>query len=257
VNLKITRRRIAMVALPALLAGGATTAFAAAGDSNVIHACAGAHGALRLAAKCKPNEKAVAWSVTGPAGAQGPAGPAGAQGPAGPAGAAADPASVVGGKVLQGGDADIFAKIDGIAGESTDPQHAGEVDVLAFGTKVTNAGAGSAGGGGGGSKPQFDAITFSKLYDAASPKLFQRVATAQHIPSVTFTFRRPGANGATFLTYKLSDVLVSSDEVGGEDEKPGLERVELTFAKVEISYQPAGGGAPVTAGFDVKTNTSA
>ncbi len=74
---------------------------------------------------------------------------------------------------------------------------------------------------------------------------------------MTFTFRRPGENGATYLTYKLSDVLVSSDTVGGTHEPPGLENVELTFSKVQITYTPAGGGAPVTAGWDVKANQSA
>lgn len=70
---------------------GASLALAASGG-GVIHACANKKsGALRVAAKCKKNEKAVSWSIQGPAGnagSQGAPGPQGAAGPQGSAGAA-------------------------------------------------------------------------------------------------------------------------------------------------------------------------
>jgi type VI protein secretion system component Hcp len=71
------------------------------------------------------------------------------------------------------------------------------------------------------------------------------------------TFRRPGPQGATFLTYTLSDVIVTGYDQGGTKEKPGLEGVDLSFSKIQVSFQPAGGGAPVTAGWDVKANAPA
>jgi hypothetical protein len=65
-----------------LAAGGA--AWAAAGTSSTIHACAKKHGgALRLATHCRRSESAVSWSKVGPAGRRGPAGPAGKTGAAG------------------------------------------------------------------------------------------------------------------------------------------------------------------------------
>ena len=39
---------------------------------------------------------------------------------------------------------------------------------------------------------------------------------------------------------------------GGAKERPLLEQVALNFAKVEISYTPAGGGTPITAGVNLK-----
>jgi type VI secretion system secreted protein Hcp len=119
-----------------------------------------------------------------------------------------------------------------------------------------NSGGGDAGGGGGAGKVAFSTVKFAKLYDSASPKLFQRLASGQHIPSVTFSFRRPGADGPDFLTYKPTDVVVAGYEQGGLKERPLLEQVELSFAKVQISYTPAG-GAPIAAGWDVEANTSA
>ncbi len=136
-NLKLTRRRMALLAVPAVLAAGAGTALAATSDSDVIRACAGPNGVLRLADNCNRAETPLVWNVQGAPGQPGPAGPQGG----------ADPASVIGGKPLAGGDADMFARIDGIPGESTDLQHQGEIDVTAFGAGVKNAG-GAAGGGG-------------------------------------------------------------------------------------------------------------
>src|SRR5206468_396376 len=102
----------------------------------------------------------------------------------------------------------------------------------------------------------FSDVRISKLYDSSSPKLMLHTATGEHIPVVVFTFRRPGTHGDAFLTYKLTDVVVTDDEQGGDKDRPLLEHVDLNFAKVEVTYVPAGGGAPVTAGWDVKANKS-
>ena len=258
IRMRFRRRAVALM-VPVVVAVGAGSALAAAAnDGAVVRACAAKNGkALHLAGaggKCAKGETALAWNQKGPAGAAGApgaAGPAGAVGPAGPAGAAGDATNVVGGETLTGGQADGFLKIDGIAGESADPAHAGEIDVKAFGFGGKNTPSG-AGGGGGAGKVAFSDVTFSKLYDASSPKLFQRLATGQHIPSMTFSFRRPGTTNGEFLTYKLSDVVVTSYDQGGAKERPLLERIELNFAKVEISYTPAGGGSPITAGVNLK-----
>jgi hypothetical protein len=54
-----------------LAAGGAGWALGATGASS-IHACASKkNGALRLAARCGRKERAVSWSVQGPAGGPG------------------------------------------------------------------------------------------------------------------------------------------------------------------------------------------
>jgi len=55
------------LAVVAALAAGGGWAFAATTASNgVIHACAAKHGgALRLARRCKRNERAVSWNVRG------------------------------------------------------------------------------------------------------------------------------------------------------------------------------------------------
>ena len=138
---------------------------------------------------------------------------------------------------------EITALIDGIAGEST--TRAGEIDVKSFSFGGRNSPSGGAGGAG---KVQFNNLRFSKHYDSASPALMLRMASGQHIKSATFRFAR--------LIYKLSDVTVVGFEQGGDDNPPLLEHVELSFAKVQVSYQPLNGGPPITAGWDVKGNVS-
>jgi hypothetical protein len=78
----LTYPKVAATIAVFLAAGGA--AWAAAGTSSTIHACAKKHGgALRLATHCRRSESAVSWSKVGPTGRRGPAGPAGKTGAAG------------------------------------------------------------------------------------------------------------------------------------------------------------------------------
>jgi hypothetical protein len=75
------------VALAALLAASTGWAVAATSTSPVIRACANKKtGALRLASKCRRNERRVNWNVHGPVGLQGLRGTAGQSGLQGPKG---------------------------------------------------------------------------------------------------------------------------------------------------------------------------
>jgi type VI secretion system secreted protein Hcp len=220
-----------------VVAGAAGSAIAVAADDPApIRACVTKKGALRIATTCKKGETPLTWNAKGPAGAPGAAGPAGAPGPAGPAGRFE---SNVGGDPLEGGQAEMTAKLDGVA-DAIAPKS------FALNAKNTTS---STGGGGGAGKVEFGNLRFAKLYDASSPKLLLRTATGQHIPSATFTLREDGA----VVTYKLSDVVVVDYEQGGDKDRPLLEHVELSFAKVEVSFQPANGAA-VTAGWDIRLN---
>jgi type VI secretion system secreted protein Hcp len=243
-------RRIALIAVPAIAVAGAGTAIAASSNDDTIRACVSKNGAVTIidGTQCGSKETLLTWNQTGPAGAAGAQGPAGPQGPAG-AGGTID-SNIVGGDPLEGGQAAGLALLDGVTGDAA----GGALDVKSFRFGGKNT-VGTGSGGGGAGKVAFDDVRFQKLYDSSSPTLMLRMASGQHIPSVTFTFRRPGAGGATFLTYKLTDVVVTSYLQGGDKERPLLENVELNFSRVEITFQPAT-GAPVKTGWDVKTNQS-
>ena len=268
---RLPRSRTAKIALPTVAALGAGGAFAAAaipGADGTITGCymsaGGAQGNLRVIEEgetCGKNETQIKWNQKGVPGDRGPEGPAGPQGPTGqqgPAGANGSEALLIGGEALNSGRADGFVEIDGIKGESANSKLGDAIDIKSFSFGVTNSGSAHVGGGAGAGRASFSSFKFNKLYDAASPPLFAATASGKHIPSATFSFRRTGENPLTFLTVKLSDVIVTGYQQGGTKEPPLLEAVSLDASKIEIEYKPqrADGslGTPVRSSFDLAAN---
>jgi type VI secretion system secreted protein Hcp len=265
----MSRRRALKIALPAALALGAGTAVAIAAipaSDGTIHACYATNGTPTGAARivdetdtCAATEKPLTWNQTGPTGPAGPGGPSGPPGDSGSSGSGSfggsgsDTGSQGGGP-----SAEIFLKLDGISGESTDQDHKGEIDVEAFTFNAKRA------TGSGNGKVKFAPLRVIKVYDASSPKLMQAAASGHHIKSAVLTFRRSGdPNGVEFLTYKLSDIVVSSYQEGGAnvDQRTlgSLEdEVGLNPAKVQVTEKTVAAngkaGPVVSASFDIKHN---
>ena len=153
----------------------------------------------------------------------------------------------------------IFAKINGIKGESTDAKHKDEIEVLSWSWGVAQGGSMAHGGGGGAGKATFADFVFSHHIDKASPLLLKACATGQHIPDATVTQRKAGAAQQEFLVIKMTDVLVTSVANGGAVEGDTThETVALAFAKVDVEYKPQKADGSLDAGlhfkYDLKTN---
>jgi type VI secretion system secreted protein Hcp len=155
---------------------------------------------------------------------------------------------------------DYFLKIDGIPGESLDAKHKGEIDVVAWSWGESNpVQPGGPGGGGGAGKVQMHDFNFTAATSKASPALMLAGASGKHLKSAVLTARKAGKAQAEFLTFSLSDVLVSAYQVGGsEGEVVPMDSVSLNFSKIQVEYKeqkPDGSlGASVKAGWDVKQN---
>lgn len=155
---------------------------------------------------------------------------------------------------------DYYLKLDGIEGESTDDKHKGEIDIDSFSFGVTQAGSHSARGGGGAGKAVFQDMHFVSKISKASPKLMEACACGTHIKTATLVSRKAGGAQEEYLTYKLSDVLVSSYQVGGAGHSDIVptDQFSINFAKIEITYkeQKAEGalGGTVKSGYDIKAN---
>jgi type VI secretion system secreted protein Hcp len=244
------------VALPtaALLGGGTAVALAAipSASDNVIHACYSTTGTGTTAGQlrvidadanqpCAAGEATLTWNQTGPTGPQGPPGDVGPSGDSGSSGGGSFGGGSFGGsdttsQQAGGPNADIFLKLDGISGDSTDDKHKGEIDVEAVAYDVKHS-----------NKSTTALLRIDKVYDSSSPKLLSAAATGRHIKSGTITFRvsggssgSSGSSDSDFLTYKLSDIAVSSYEQGGSnpDQKPlgSLEEeVGLTAGKLAVT----------------------
>ncbi len=156
-------------------------------------------------------------------------------------------------------DADCYLKIDGIEGESLDNDHAGEIEVLSWSWGASQPGSMAYGSGGGAGKVNMQDFSFSMRNGKASPNIMLACASGKHIKSAKLTCRKAGGEQEEYLTFTLSDCLISSYQTGGSGggDLP-IESVSINFAKVEMQYKPQGSdgslGSLVKTGWDLKTN---
>jgi type VI secretion system secreted protein Hcp len=134
---------------------------------------------------------------------------------------------------------DYFIKFDGIKGESTDAKHKDEVDIESWSWGETHAAGSGPGGGAGAGKVSMQDFFFTMKLNRASISLMKVCATGQHIKTATLTARKAGKEQLEYLTFKFSDVLVSSYQTGGsEGSDIEIDAVALNFAKIEVEYKP-------------------
>lgn len=170
---------------------------------------------------------------------------------------------------------DIFLKLEGIEGESTDAKHKGEIVVLSYEQSVAQPPAGPSGSGGAAiGRARFSGVRFRKPVDKSSVPMLLACSSGRHIPRGVFTFRRGGATTVEFYTVRLTDVLVtevvqvagagqqyplSFDALNaGSDSSGFLDEVTLAYGKIEWTYQevlPDGtAGGSITGGWDLTAN---
>jgi type VI secretion system secreted protein Hcp len=153
---------------------------------------------------------------------------------------------------------DYFLKIDGIPGESPDSKHKGEIEVQAWSWGEANPPPPGAGGtGSAAGKVQIQDLNFTARTSKASPNLLLACASGKHFKSAVLTARKAGKPQAEFLTFSLSDVLVSVYQIAGaEGDVVPMDSFSLNFSKIQVEYkeQKADGslGASTKAGWDVK-----
>lgn len=154
--------------------------------------------------------------------------------------------------------ADIFLKLDGIAGESLDDKHKGEIEIESFSWGVSQSGSLAAGSGAGTGKAQFQDFHFSSAVSKASPNLFIKCVTGAHIKQADLYVRKSGERPVDFYHIKMTDVLISSYNSAGSNGAIPQDAASLNFAKIEFSYttQRADGAAgdTITTGWDLKAN---
>jgi type VI secretion system secreted protein Hcp len=148
-----------------------------------------------------------------------------------------------------------FLKVDGIAGESTSAKYAGAIEVQSWTWGVVAGVSGGSGGGAGTGKATFQDLHVSTLISKASPLLLKACATGTHVKTVTLHGVKAGEKAQEFLTYTLSDVVITAVQQGDADSGAPVEHVSFGFRKVKVDYRPqkADGSlaAAVTFAYDV------
>jgi type VI secretion system secreted protein Hcp len=155
---------------------------------------------------------------------------------------------------------DYFLKIEGIEGESQDHKHKGEIELESWSWGETNQGTSSHGSGAGAGKVSMQDFHFVMKINKASPKLMLACATGEHIKSCTMVARKAGTQQQEYVTYKFTDVLISSYQTGGSagSSVVPMDQISFNFAKIELEYKeqkPDGSlGGAVKVGYDIKKN---
>lgn len=162
---------------------------------------------------------------------------------------------------------DYFLKLDGIAGESTDDKHKGEINLDSFSWGVSQTAARGGGGGAGTGKAVFQDFHFTMRASKASPQLFLATASGRHIKSAVLVGRKAGGEQTPaneFIKYTFSDVVLDAyGEAGSADVIE--DQAAFRYAKVvdttvggplgvtpaalgAIAFDPATGQAEIVAG---------
>jgi type VI secretion system secreted protein Hcp len=133
-----------------------------------------------------------------------------------------------------------YIKFDGVDGES---QATGHKDWIIIQSLTAGLRRPAADGAGMTNVPLADIVVVKSL-DKSSPKLAEAVATGHVFPSVTFHLTRnlgPDQE-ATYYTYELKNVLVTSYQVGGgggSSEARPMESFSLNFEEIKVTYVPS------------------
>ena len=140
--------------------------------------------------------------------------------------------------------ADIFAKIGDIKGESTDDKHKDQISVLSWSWGVTG--------------PQRKTpacpheFTINKFVDAATPFLVSAAAQGATFPEAVIAINKPGKDPTDYLVWTFKGVVIAGiTSAGGSNTAAVSESLSFNYASATIAYrmqQPDGSyGTAVTA----------
>lgn len=136
---------------------------------------------------------------------------------------------------------DVFLKIDGIDGESTDDKHKKWIEIQAFNHSVYQpVSAPSGTGGRTGGRADFADMAVSKTMDLATPSLYFHCTTGKHIPKVEIECCLATGDKHTFMKYTLENVIISSVSSSGSsgDEARPSEQLTFAYGKITWEYTP-------------------
>ncbi|WP_017347166.1 Hcp family type VI secretion system effector [Pantoea sp. A4] len=157
---------------------------------------------------------------------------------------------------------DMYLKVDGVTGESTDSNHTGWIDISSFSWGATQPNNTTTGGGGGAGKVKFDDLSVNAKIDKATTAMLKKCATGAHISEIQVSICKAGGTQVEYTRITLTDVLISNVHYSGAaaDDTVGI-TYAFQAAKVKQQYweQSTSGtkGAESSAGWNIKTNTEA
>lgn len=158
---------------------------------------------------------------------------------------------------------DMFLKIEGIDGESTDDKHSKWMEINSYSHGVSQPVSGASGTGGrSGGRADFQNFTITKTVDTATPDLYIYCCKGKHIPKIEVECCLASEDKHVFMKYTLEDVIISSISAGGSsfDVRPA-ETLSFAYGKIKWEYTPidqtGAAGATADRTWDLEKNTQA
>ncbi len=134
---------------------------------------------------------------------------------------------------------DMFLKVGNIKGESTDPAHPQEINVLAWSWGMSRPAPPIPGGGTAISKVSLSSLSLTKYVDSSSAPLMKYCATGKTLSNAQLTLRTAGDQPLEFCTITMTNVMIvgiASGGSGGEDRL--TENITLDFETLNVIYHP-------------------
>ncbi|MDN3518506.1 type VI secretion system tube protein Hcp [Aquisalimonas lutea] len=157
----------------------------------------------------------------------------------------------------------IHLHIDGLRGDSADARHQGDIDViqLAWGCRRRITARASTRYDRESASAELQKLTFTKHMDRATPLLFIESCCGRG-RTMTLELCRTGTGSGSepYARYTLHHALLSDYHMAGwsEDEERPLEKIKISFSKLEVAYMPHDDDnnplPPIVVGFDARTN---
>jgi type VI secretion system secreted protein Hcp len=149
--------------------------------------------------------------------------------------------------------ADMFLKMAGVTGEAGDEDHKGEIEVVSWswGMESPTSITGQAKG-----KARLTELTVIKRVDISTPTLMTFLRNNKLTPTATLTVRKAGTKPLEYLKVDLTNVRVTAIKTDTQGPEL-LDRVQLGFTKIRVTYTPQQSGTGAKGGGDVQFEADA
>lgn len=133
---------------------------------------------------------------------------------------------------------DAYLKLEGIKGESIQPNHTGEIEVQAFQFGANNMADVVTGTGAGTGSANLSGLSVMKKFDAASAELFQSCCQGKHFDKATLSvYKAAGDKALKYITFDMENVFVDNINWSGSDGGGiPMENLGIVFSKILVTY---------------------
>lgn len=140
----------------------------------------------------------------------------------------------------------LYLKLEGIDGESTDADHEGEINVLSLSWEASiRATSTLAGRGPGKARVSVQDISFTKYVDKASPELRRFAASGEPIPEAVFILRTTCGDEQKLYEIEMKPIYITSYQTGGSSSQVPTESISFNYSEIALLL-PAIQAAPAT-----------